>query len=149
MRFDEIMPAVSRGDIDYGLIIHEGRFTYRNYDLIALLDLGEWWEKETKLPLPLGGIAVKRSIAGEVAGLMEEGIRRSILFSRNHSDEAWEYISNLAQEMEPEVIRRHIELYVNEESLGLSVEGRKAVEVLMERAQKLGSVPGNAKPLFA
>jgi len=149
MRFDEIMPAVSRGEIDYGLIIHEGRFTYRNYGLIALADLGEWWEKETKLPLPLGGIIVKRSIGEEVAGPMEEGIRQSVLFSRDHPDEAWEYISNLAQEMEPDVIRQHIELYVNDESFGLSVEGRKAVETLLERARRIGSVPKISKPLFA
>ncbi len=149
MRFDEIMPAVKSGEIDYGLIIHEGRFTYGNYDLTALLDLGEWWEKTTKLPLPLGGIVVKRTVADDVGKLVEEGIRQSVLFARDHTDQAWDYISGLAQEMEPDVIRRHIELYVNDESLGLSAEGLKAVETLLEKAGEVDHIPRSIKPLLA
>jgi len=135
MVFDQIMPALQRGEINYGLIIHEGRFTYRDYGLVELLDLGAWWEQETGLPIPLGGIAVKRSLGAGKAESMEKAVRRSLVFGRENMGEAWNYIREHAQEMSQEAIQQHIDLYVNEETLHLSAEGERAVLALLRMAR--------------
>ena len=106
MPFEKIMDAVSLGEVEAGVIIHEGRFTYGAKGLQLVCDLGEWWEAHTGLPLPLGGILIKRALGGETARRLEEMIRRSLLYARANPEEAWPYIRSHAQEMEPEVIRR-------------------------------------------
>ncbi len=148
MIFDRIMPAVASGEVDAGLIIHEGRFTYPSYGLRMVLDLGQWWEQETGLPLPLGAIAIRRDLGPETAALVDLGIRESILWAEAHPNRAWDYIRAHAQEMEPEVIRRHIETFVNDFSLDAGAEGENAMKSLLEAACALEGKPFPEQPLF-
>ncbi len=134
MRFDRIMPAVAAGEVDAGVIIHEGRWTYQKYGLNMVLDLGKWWETQTGLPLPLGAIAIRRDLGCQVAGLVEGKIRESLLYAMRNPDEPWSYITRHAQEMAPEVIRLHIEAFVNEFSIEAGVEGETALRTLLEAA---------------
>jgi len=108
MPFDSIMPAVAQGKVEAGVIIHEGRFTYPSMGLQLALDLGKWWEDQTGLPLPLGGILMRRSLGRSAAERMQAAIHESILYARKNPQEAWPYIELHAQEMEPDVIRRHV-----------------------------------------
>ena len=148
LRYDKIMPAVAAGEVDAGLIIHESRFTYANYGLKKHLDLGEWWEAETGLPLPLGGIVARRSLGKEKLTHIQEGIRRSLLYSYAHRQEAEPYIAAHAQEMSQEVRQQHIDLYVNDYSLDVGETGEKAVRTLLRRARERGLVLEPKKPLF-
>jgi len=148
MPFDKIMPAVKRGDADAGLIIHEGRFTYEGYGLVKVLDLGEWWEAETGLPIPLGAILAKRSLGADVISAAERGIRESIEYARSHKDETKTYIKSHAQEMDDKVVEQHIALYVNDFSIDLGNKGENAVDTLFERAMARGIIPGTYTPLF-
>jgi len=138
MPFHEIMEAVKRGEADAGVIIHEGRFTYPLYDLMELMDLGEWWERETACPIPLGAIAARRSLGKELINSVEEAIRKSIHYAKEHREEVLPFIIEHAQEMDEDVISRHIGLYVNEYSLDLGKEGRAAVEKLFRMAGEKG-----------
>ncbi len=148
MQFDRIMPAVSAGEVDAGVIIHEGRFTFQSYGLHKVLDLGQWWENETGLPLPLGAIAIRRSLGGELAGIVENKIRESLRYSMANPGESWHYIRRHAQEMDPEVIRRHIETFVNDFSLDAGVEGERALRIIIEAACKLDGKPFPEHSLF-
>jgi len=149
MVFFEVMPAVAQGEADFGLVIHEGRFTYREYGLELLLDLGEWWESETGSPIPLGGIAVRRDLGSEVAMEVDRAIRASLTAARSGSLRVMEYVLAHAQEMSPAVVGQHIDLYVNDFSFHLGPSGRKAAELLLGRAQEVGLVPASRLPLMA
>jgi 1,4-dihydroxy-6-naphthoate synthase len=133
--FDQIMPAIQTGKFDGGVIIHEGRFTFENYGLTCLADLGKWWEAETSMPIPLGGIAIRRDIPTEIAFQIETAIRESIRYANQHSHAADDYIRTYAQELDDDVIRRHIGLYVNEFSMDLGVQGFAAIETLFIKAR--------------
>src|SRR5208337_342102 len=148
MRFDRIMPAVVAGEVDAGVIIHEGRWTYQKYGLHEALDLGRWWEDQTGLPLPLGAIALRRDLGGEVAGAVEGKIRESLLYAMKHPDEAWPYIRRHAQEMAPEVIRLHIDTFVNEFSIDAGPEGERALKSLLEAACAMENRPLPGLDLF-
>ncbi len=148
MVFDEIMPAVGDGRYDYGVIIHEGRFTYENYGLNCLLDLGQWWEQTTGMPIPLGGIAVRNDLEPQTAKQVETAVRDSILYARIHPEAAHEYIRGHAREMADDVIRQHIGLYVNDYSLDLGDTGRKAIETLLDLARKHRLIGGSTHPRF-
>lgn len=148
MPFDRIMDAVSSGEVDAGLVIHEGRFTYRAKGLVSLLDLGEWWESETGLPIPLGGILAKRSLGKDTVDKVERAIRESVEYAHSHKDEARGYIKAHSQELADDVIDSHVGLYVNEFSLDMGDEGVRAVEALFQRASRRGVVPHAEKPLF-
>ena len=149
MPFDLIMPAVESGDLDFGVIIHEGRFTYKNYGLICLLDLGKWWEEKTSLPIPLGGIAIRRDIAPETARRVETAIRESTLYGFTYRTETESYIKKYAREMSSAVIRRHIDLYVNDFTIEIGEQGKEAVEALFEMARNRGMLPESKMPVFA
>ncbi len=149
MVFDQIMPAVRDGRYDYGLIIHEGRFTYGEYGLVSLLDLGEWWEGETSLPIPLGGIAARRDLAPGLMHRVEELIRASVEFAFAHPERSMDYIRRHAQEMDDRVIRQHIDLYVNTFSIDLGDEGREAVDELFSRSRRRNLLPEVEFPLLA
>jgi 1,4-dihydroxy-6-naphthoate synthase len=149
MLFSEVMPAVARGEADFGLVIHEGRFTYREYGLELLLDLGEWWESETGSPIPLGGIAVRRDLGSKVAVEVDRAIRASLAAARSGSPRVMDYVLAHAQEMSPAVVRQHIDLYVNDFSFHLGPSGRKAAELLLGRAQEVGLVSASRLPLMA
>jgi len=148
MPFDKIMPAVAQGDVDAGLIIHEGRFTYPSMGLKLVLDLGAWWEAQTGLPLPLGGIVMRRSLGAEAARAVEAQIRESLLYARLHRNEAWPYIQSLAQEMEPSVIQQHIDMFVNDYSLEVGREGETAIHFLLEASARLQKRGIPDRPVF-
>lgn len=148
MPFNEIMDAVLRGDADAGLIIHESRFTYQGYGLHKLLDLGEWWEGETGLPIPLGGIVARRSLGAETIAGIERALRDAVAYGRTHPAEAARYICEHAQEMSQEVCASHIDLYVNDFSVDLGDEGLQAIRCLMERAEQAGIIPAFEGELF-
>lgn len=145
MVYSEIMPAVVRGEVDAGLIIHESRFTYPDLGLQRVVDLGEWWERETGAPIPLGGIMARRSLGEARIREIEDAIRRSVEHAFRHPEASADYVREHAQEMDPEVTRQHIELYVNEFSVDLGEQGERAVRELMGRAgagSAQGPVPG-------
>jgi 1,4-dihydroxy-6-naphthoate synthase len=148
MQFDQIMSAVSSGRADAGVIIHEGRFTFRSYGLQMVLDLGRWWEQETGLPLPLGAIAIRRDLGPGIAELVETKIKESLLYSRANTEKAMPYIRQHAQEMEQEVIERHIETFVNEFSIDAGREGENAMKRLLEAACSLDGIPFPGDSLF-
>ena len=149
MSFDMIMPSLESGNLDIGVIIHEGRFTFQNYGLECLLDLGHWWEKTTGNPIPLGCIAVRRDLPEKRIRIIEDAIRESVRYGLSNRQEAMPYISALAQEMTPSVIDRHIDLYVNDFSIELGEEGRTAVETLFRMARQKGLLPKIDKKLLA
>lgn len=148
MSFDRIMDAVSRGEAAAGLIIHESRFTYPRYHLEKLLDLGEWWETFTGLPIPLGGILGKRSLGRNILGMVEAGIRESVRYARTHTGEVMDYCRQHSQEMDDEVMKSHIGLYVNDFSLDLGEQGLAAVRRLLVEAELREIFPGSDRQLL-
>jgi 1,4-dihydroxy-6-naphthoate synthase len=130
MLFSDIAEAVERGDYDGGVLIHEGRFVYHRRNLELVADLGLEWEGRMQLPLPLGSIVARRSLGAETIALVEEVLRESIAYAFAHPEVSREFIKAHAQEMEDDVIDRHIALFVNDFSLSLGAEGRRAVERL-------------------
>ena len=149
MPFNEIMDAVLSGRADAGLIIHESRFTYQDLGLHKLVDLGEWWESETGLPIPLGGIVARRSLGAETIAVIERALRAGVTYARCHPAEAASYIREHAQEMSDEVCAAHIGLYVNDFSTELGAEGERAIDCLLKRAENSGIIPTSAERLFA
>jgi 1,4-dihydroxy-6-naphthoate synthase len=137
--FAEIMPAVAAGRYDAGLVIHEARFVYPRYGLVSIVDLGEWWESTTGLPIPLGAILARRGAVDPAAAT--EWVRASVRAAWAAPEASREYVLSLAQEMEPEVVEQHIKLYVNEFTLALGDEGLTAVRELLGRAAAAGLVP--------
>ncbi len=149
MPFDTILAAVEKREVDAGLIIHESRFTYQRHGLRRLVDLGEWWEGRTGFPIPLGGIAVRRDLGIEVAGRVDRTIRHSLELARDYPDASSAYIRRHAQEMDPDVCREHIALYVNDFSLDYGAEGEAAIRHLLSLAEEIGtSPPTTGLPLF-
>jgi 1,4-dihydroxy-6-naphthoate synthase len=146
--FHQIVTAVASGTVDAGVIIHESRFTYRQHGLVQVEDLGAWWEAESGLPIPLGGILARRSLGPEVAVRIEAALRASIDYAWAHPLEPRTYIKAHAQELEDSVIDQHIGLYVNDFSRDLGVEGENAVTTLLARAEARGLIPPCDLPLF-
>jgi 1,4-dihydroxy-6-naphthoate synthase len=149
MRFDRIIPAVAAGGVDGGLIIHESRFTYRDAGLIAIADLGEWWENMTLLPIPLGAIVVRDDVPSDEAAALDDAIRRSLAFARSNEDRVMPYVRAHAVEMSDEVTRAHIGLYVNEFTDELGENGVEAVRALFARARTAGILKADTEPRFA
>jgi len=137
MRFEAVMPAVAAGEVDAGLIIHESRFTYPAFGLELVADLGEIWEQDTGLPLPLGVIAAHRTLPAAEASAVERGIRASIEHGFRDPSASHEFVRAHAQELDPEVCRQHIALYVNEYSRDLGDVGHRAIETMLARAAEL------------
>jgi 1,4-dihydroxy-6-naphthoate synthase len=137
--FHEIMPAVAAGRYDAGLVIHEARFTYQRHGLHALVDLGEWWESDTGLPIPLGAILARRGVIDPAQAA--EWIRESVRRAWDDPEATQEYVLAHAQEMEPTVASQHIALYVNEFTADLGAEGYAAAETLLRRASEAGLTP--------
>ncbi|MEU2540067.1 1,4-dihydroxy-6-naphthoate synthase [Streptomyces iakyrus] len=141
MPFHEIMPAVRDGKVDAGLVIHEARFTYRNYGLHKLADMGEHWEHTTGLPIPLGAIIAKRSLGEQKLRLLADSIRTSVRAAWDDPEVSRPYVMEHAQEMDPAVADQHIGLYVNEFTAELGEDGYAAVRGLLTRAAAEGLVP--------
>ena len=141
MTFDQIIPAVQKGAVDFGVIIHEGRFTYQNYELTEIVDLGEWWVDFSRMPIPLGGIIAKNDLPEGLCNTFSRALHDSILkaFSEKNNYRApiYTFIREHAQEMDQDVIDRHIDLYVNDYSLSLGEEGRATVKKLSKLAGDL------------
>jgi 1,4-dihydroxy-6-naphthoate synthase len=133
MRFDEILGAVERGDVDAGLIIHESRFTYRDHGLVQVADLGELWEDETSLPVPLAGICARVDLDSETKRAAETAIRASVEHAFAHPEASREYVRAHSQELSDEVCDAHIALYVNEFSVDIGEEGLHAIDALAGR----------------
>ncbi len=148
MPFHRIMESVKEGETDAGLIIHEGRFTYPLYGLKEVMDLGKWWEEDTGLPIPLGAIVARRSLGRERIRTVERLIRECVLYSRARPGEAMDYIRRHAREMSDQVVRRHIETFVNEFSVDAGGEGREAVETLIARARERALLPLTTMQVF-
>jgi 1,4-dihydroxy-6-naphthoate synthase len=136
--FSAIEAAVLDGRVDAGLIIHENRFTYEAKGLRKIIDLGEYWEAATGAPIPLGGIVIDRTLPRDVQQRMNRVMRRSVEYAFAHPDASRPFVTAHAQEMSPDVMRQHIALYVNDYSVSLGAEGRRAVEVLLARAAEAG-----------
>ncbi|MCM8535215.1 MAG: 1,4-dihydroxy-6-naphthoate synthase [Lentisphaeraceae bacterium] len=153
MLFSDIMPAVKNGDVDAGLIIHESRFTYRDEGLELIADLGEWWETYSGLPIPLGGIIAKRSLPTELIKKIDTALKYSVTSALKSNwqtnDDMMKFILSNSQEILPEVLNSHIRTYVNDESIDLSMEGRKGIEKLFSVAEERGFIPKCDLPLFA
>ena len=126
--FSEIMPALERGEADYGVVIHEGRFTYHESGLSLVADLGALWEQEFSLPLPLGCIVADRSLPEESRAAFSRAVKESIEYGYAHKEEALHTMKRYALELEDSVIWKHVDLYVNQWSLDLGVEGARAFE---------------------
>jgi 1,4-dihydroxy-6-naphthoate synthase len=146
--FSAIEAALLNDEYDAGLIIHENRFTYEAKGLKKIIDLGEFWEGATGAPIPLGGIVINRSLPDEVQHSVNRVLRRSIEYAFANRAASLPYVRAHAQEMSEEVMYRHIDLYVNEFSVDLGKEGRRAVQLLFERARATGLVPAVTKTLF-
>jgi 1,4-dihydroxy-6-naphthoate synthase len=146
--FSEIEAAVLDGRFDAGLIIHENRFTYEAKGLRKIVDLGEFWEETTGLPIPLGGIVIRRSIPDDVKRAVSRVVRRSVEYAFAHPAASRPFVRQHAQEMSDEVMSRHIELYVNDYSIELGRDGRRAVHELFARARTSGIAPPADAPLF-
>ncbi len=138
MPFPDIMAAVRDGVVDAGLVIHEARFTYPDYGLTSVADLGAWWESDTGLPIPLGAIVAKRSL--DVASITR-AIRGSVEYAFADPDASRRYVAEHAQEMDESVQARHIGLYVNEFTVELGDEGHDAIRALLTRAEAANLVP--------
>jgi len=134
LRYDRILDAVVAGEVDAGLIIHESRFTYGEHGLVAVADLGEWWEGETGLPVPLAGIFARTDLVPELVADAEAAIRASVEFAFAHPEASREYVRSLAHELSDEVCAAHIALYVNEHSVDVGGEGLAAIDRLLGRA---------------
>jgi len=149
LRYDAIMPAVAAGSVDAGLIIHESRFTYQDHGLHSLVDLGTWWEEEVGHLVPLGAIVARRSLGPDVHAALTGLIRASLEHAMAHPGDSADYIAANAQEMSPDVRRRHIDLYVNDFSLDVGTRGEAAVRELLTRAAQRGLFPPVPTTLFA
>jgi 1,4-dihydroxy-6-naphthoate synthase len=149
MRFDEILAAVRDGAVDAGLIIHESRFTYHRFGLTQVIDLGEWWERETGHPIPLGGIAMRRDLGDALILRTERALAASVDFAHAHGDLIWPTIRRHAQEMDDAVMRQHIDLYVNAFTRDYGAEGESAIRHLLQTAEDLRIIPHSDQPLFA
>jgi 1,4-dihydroxy-6-naphthoate synthase len=134
LRYDRILDAVVAGEVDVGLIIHESRFTYREHGLVSVADLGEWWEAETGLPVPLAGIFARSDLEPGLAAAAEAAIRASVEFAFAHPEASREYVRSLSHEMSDEVCAAHISLYVNANSVDIGDEGLVAIDRLLGRA---------------
>jgi 1,4-dihydroxy-6-naphthoate synthase len=148
MPFDKIMPAVCNEQVDAGVIIHESRFTYQRHGLTQIVDLGAWWERETAHAIPLGGIAMRRDLGDDLIRRTERALTASVDYAHTHPEHVWPTIRRHAQEMEDDVMRQHIALYVNDFTRDYGEEGEAAIRHLLKTAEALGIVPHSRQPLF-
>ncbi|BDS10038.1 menaquinone biosynthesis family protein [Aureispira anguillae] len=146
--FSDIEQQVLQGEVDAGLIIHENRFTYQDRGLVKIIDLGEWWEQTTQLPIPLGGIVVKRTLPLNLQQKINRVLRRSIEFAFANPQAALPYIQQHAQEMSAAIVQQHINLYVNDFSIDLGAKGKAAVEHLFHTAIQKGLIENNTVNIF-
>ncbi|MFN7117272.1 MAG: menaquinone biosynthesis family protein [Saprospiraceae bacterium] len=146
--FSNIEDAVLNGEVDAGLIIHENRFTYAQKGLVKLIDLGEFWETTTGMPIPLGGIVVKRSLPEALQHKVNRVMQRSVQFAFDHPKSSLNFVRAHAQEMEEAIMYQHIDLYVNHYTARLGEQGRAAVQHLFDVAQEKQLIPATNASIF-
>lgn len=146
--FSDIENKVLDGSYDAGVIIHENRFTYEQKGLKKIVDLGEYWEDTYEVPIPLGGIAIKRNFEPDIQKAIERIMRRSIEYAFEHPDSSEGFVGEHSQEMSAEVCKQHIHLYVNDYSLELGFKGEYAVNTLYKIAQEHKIIPELNQPIF-
>ena len=148
MRFDKIVEAVAGGTVDAGLIIHESRFTYQDSGLVEVVDFGDWWESQTGMPIPLGAILARNDLDDAQAQQINDTIRRSLRHAHENEKDVMPYVNAHATEMSEQVMRQHIDLYVNEYSEDVRDDGIAAVNELFERAHRAGIIPDGVEARF-
>jgi 1,4-dihydroxy-6-naphthoate synthase len=141
MSFDQILSAVEKGEIDAGLVIHEGQLSYREQGLVNLLDLGVWWQEETQLPLPLGGNVVRRDLGPERIAIISSLLSKSIDYALSHREEVLEYALQFGRGLDSEQGDRFVSMYVNERTRDYGEDGRKAVQLLLDKGYEQGIIP--------
>jgi 1,4-dihydroxy-6-naphthoate synthase len=146
--FSAIEQQLLSNQLDLGLIIHENRFTYQDKGLHKIIDLGEYWEQETQCAIPLGGIVIKRDLPQEVLHKVDRLIRKSVEYAFENPKSALPFIKQHAQEMDEKVMYQHIDLYVNQYSVDLGVEGKKAIKTLFAKALEHQIIPEITKNIF-
>lgn len=146
--FSEIEHGVLSGEFDLGLIIHESRFTYADRGLVKVADMGEHWEQKFSMPIPLGCIAIRRDLPQEWKVEIQKGISKSVQWAFDHPGDSSPYVQQHAQEMSREVQEKHINLYVNQFSIDLGVEGREAIKLLLRYGHELNLLPKSTNPIF-
>jgi len=146
--FDKIIPAVVSGEVDAGLIIHEGQLTYGENGLVKALDLGQWWREQTGLPLPLGGNAIRRSLGEETMRITTNALRDSIQHALDHREEALSYAMQFARDLDPALANKFVGMYVNERTLNYGEDGREAIRKLLEMGFDRGIIPMRANVDF-
>jgi 1,4-dihydroxy-6-naphthoate synthase len=146
--FDKIIPAVVSGEFDAGLIIHEGQLTYANDGLVKLLDLGVWWYEQTRLPLPLGGNAIRRSLGAETMRIATQALRDSIQFSLDNRDQGLAYAMQFARDLDTTLANRFVGMYVNQRTLDYGKDGREAIRKILAMGFERGIIPVEAKVDF-
>jgi 1,4-dihydroxy-6-naphthoate synthase len=146
--FSDIQDALLEERIDIGLIIHENRFTYQDKGLKKILDLGDYWEQQTGCAIPLGGIVANRNLPLDIQHKLNRVLRKSVEFAFANPKSGLEFIRQHAQEMSEEVMYKHIELYVNQYSVDLGTEGRKAIKLLFDTALEKGIIPPFTEGIF-
>ncbi len=147
--FDQIMAVVRRGEVDAGLLIHEGQLTYAQEGLYKIADLGEWWNQATGLPLPLGGNAIRRDLGKEHIGEISRLLRESIRYALRHREDALKHALLYARDLDREQADRFVGMYVNDRTLDYGHEGRRAVQLFLDRAFTAGIVPNHVAAEFA
>ncbi len=146
--FSEIESAIKNGEVSAGLIIHENRFTYADRGFDKVKDLGEHWEQQTGMPIPLGGIAIKRNLDKSLQEKVQRLIRKSIEFAFDNPSESLAFVKQNAQEMDAEIMQKHINLYVNEYSLSLGEKGKAAIEYMYKFSVEKNLITETEKDLF-
>jgi 1,4-dihydroxy-6-naphthoate synthase len=148
MPFDKVIEAVRNEVVEAGLLIHEGQLFFPQLGLHRVIDLGIWWQELTKLPLPLGGNAVRRALGADLGRLVARTIRDSVAYGLEHREEALNYAMQFAREMDADLADKFVGMYVNKWTLGYGEKGKKAVRELIERGTAAGLLPGPAKVEF-
>lgn len=146
--FDEIIDAVKAGSVDAGLLIHEGQLTYQAEGLHKVLDLGEWWHEETGLQLPLGGNAIRRDLGPDVTAKVSRLLHQSIQYALDHRDEALAYSMQFARGLTTDLADRFVRMYVNDITLDYGEDGRRSVQLLLDRAYEKGLIPNRVAVEF-
>lgn len=143
--FDEIIAAVQKGDVDAGLLIHEGQLFYHQMGLSKVLDLGEWWYERTGLPLPMGGNAIRRDLGEELMEQVSKYLHASIVYSMEHREDALAYAMQFARDMHPELADRFVAMWVNDLTLDYGERGRESVRRLLTEGHEKGIIPHKAE----
>ncbi len=146
--FDEIIEAVQKGDVDAGLLIHEGQLFYNQMGLNKVLDLGEWWHEKTGLPLPMGGNVIRRDLGVELMQRVSKYLHQSIVYSMENREDALAYAMQFARDMQPELADRFVAMWVNDLTLDYGERGREAVKRLLDEGHKAGIIPNKVKVDF-